>query len=183
MNEMLSFTLTHICVLLAWNRNFVWLGAKSLSGSFSYIDLCHTENIYRLCVGDWNPDTLEEEVVDSTYSIPWRRAWHPLQSSCLENPMHRGAWRAAVHGVTESRTQLSGSHTRSTPYVWRTRTGIIREVGLWLPNWWWYETRTCILQLQVYCTSLLRSLFIIFFVCLLIYFWLGWVFIALWTCL
>ena len=23
---------------------------------------------------------------------------HPLQSSCLENPMARGAWRAAVHG-------------------------------------------------------------------------------------
>ena len=26
----------------------------------------------------------------------------------LENPMDRGAWWAAVHGVTESRTQLSG---------------------------------------------------------------------------
>ena len=27
---------------------------------------------------------------------------HPLQYSCLENPMDRGAWRAAVHGVTKS---------------------------------------------------------------------------------
>ena len=27
--------------------------------------------------------------------------------SCLENPMDRGAWQAAVHGVTKSRTQLS----------------------------------------------------------------------------
>ena len=27
---------------------------------------------------------------------------NPLQYSCLENPMDRGAWRAAVHGVTES---------------------------------------------------------------------------------
>ena len=26
----------------------------------------------------------------------------PLQYSCLENPMDRGAWQAAVHGVTES---------------------------------------------------------------------------------
>ena len=25
---------------------------------------------------------------------------NPLQSSCLENPMDRGAWRATVHGVT-----------------------------------------------------------------------------------
>ena len=26
---------------------------------------------------------------------------NPLQYSCLRNPMDRGAWRAAVHGVTE----------------------------------------------------------------------------------
>ena len=32
---------------------------------------------------------------------------NPLQYSCLENPMDRGAWWAAVHGVAKSRTQLS----------------------------------------------------------------------------
>ena len=32
---------------------------------------------------------------------------NPLQYSCLENPMERGAWRATVHGVAKSRTQLS----------------------------------------------------------------------------
>ena len=31
----------------------------------------------------------------------------PLQCSCLENPMDRGAWKAAVHGVAEGRTRLS----------------------------------------------------------------------------
>ena len=31
----------------------------------------------------------------------------PLQHSCLENPMDRGAWKAAVHGVAEGRTRLS----------------------------------------------------------------------------
>ena len=31
---------------------------------------------------------------------------NPLQYSCLENPMDRGAWRATVHGVTKSWTQL-----------------------------------------------------------------------------
>ena len=30
----------------------------------------------------------------------------PLQYSCLENPMDRGAWRATVHGVKKSQTQL-----------------------------------------------------------------------------
>ena len=29
---------------------------------------------------------------------------NPLQYRCLENLMDRGAWRATVHGVTESRT-------------------------------------------------------------------------------
>ena len=31
----------------------------------------------------------------------------PLQYSCLENFMDRGAWWAAVHGVSKSRTRLS----------------------------------------------------------------------------
>ena len=29
---------------------------------------------------------------------------NPLQYSCLENPMDRGAWQATVHGVTKSQT-------------------------------------------------------------------------------
>ena len=32
---------------------------------------------------------------------------YPLQYSCLENPMDRGAWQAAVPGVTMSQTRLS----------------------------------------------------------------------------
>ena len=45
---------------------------------------------------------------------------HPLQHSCLGNPMDRGAWRAAVHGVTRSQTRLSNltQHTHSTP-TWK----------------------------------------------------------------
>ena len=30
----------------------------------------------------------------------------PLQYSCLENSMNRGAWWATVHGVAKSRTRL-----------------------------------------------------------------------------
>ena len=32
---------------------------------------------------------------------------NPLQYSCLENPIDRGAWRATVYGVAKSQTQLS----------------------------------------------------------------------------
>ena len=40
---------------------------------------------------------------------------NPLQYSCLENPMERGAWWATAHGVTKIRTRLSNcawKHTR-----------------------------------------------------------------------
>ena len=32
---------------------------------------------------------------------------NPLQCSCLENPIDKGAWRAIIHGVTKTQTQLS----------------------------------------------------------------------------
>ena len=38
---------------------------------------------------------------------------HQLQYSCLENFMDRGNGQATVHGVTESRTQLSEQHTHT----------------------------------------------------------------------
>ena len=31
---------------------------------------------------------------------------NPLQYSCLENPIDRGAWRATVYRAAKSRTQL-----------------------------------------------------------------------------
>ena len=49
------------------------------------------------------------EVVEISPSTWWFGEGNgtPLQYSCLENPMDGGAWKAAVHGVTEGRTQLS----------------------------------------------------------------------------
>ena len=54
---------------------------------------------------------------------------NPLQYSCLENPRDRGAWWAAIYGVTQNRTPLkrlsssssSNPHNRSQFYslkVW-----------------------------------------------------------------
>ena len=39
---------------------------------------------------------------------------NPLQYSCLENPVDRGAWRATVCGVANSRTGLSNEAQHST---------------------------------------------------------------------
>ena len=40
---------------------------------------------------------------------------NPVQYSCLENPMDRGAWRATVHGVAESQARLK--HVNTYTYI------------------------------------------------------------------
>ena len=73
-----------------------------------------TQETWVQSLGEEGP--LEKEIV--TYScilfffhhssiLVWRRQWHPLQYSCLENPMGGGAWWAAVHGVAKSWARLS----------------------------------------------------------------------------
>ena len=41
---------------------------------------------------------------------------NPLQYSCLEDPMDRGAWRATVHGVAKSQTRLKRLSTHGCIY-------------------------------------------------------------------
>ena len=45
---------------------------------------------------------------------------YPLQYSCLENSMVRGAWCAIVHGVAKSQTQLKrlSTHTHTHVYIY-----------------------------------------------------------------
>ena len=38
----------------------------------------------------------------------------PLQYSCLENPMDRGAWWVRVQRVTKGRTRLMTKHSRGS---------------------------------------------------------------------
>ena len=38
---------------------------------------------------------------------PLEKEGYPLEYSCLENPMDRGAWQATVLGVAKSQTRLS----------------------------------------------------------------------------
>ena len=55
---------------------------------------------------------------------------NPLQCSCLENPMDRGAWdHKGVHGVTKSRTQLT-DYAQHIYY-------------LWLPSWRYGKEPAC----------------------------------------
>ena len=46
-------------------------------------------------------------------AVPGEGNGNPLQYSCLENFMDRGAWQATAHGVTKSWTRLS-THAHSS---------------------------------------------------------------------
>ena len=48
---------------------------------------------------------------------PGGRHGNPLQCSCLENPMDRGAWWDAVHRVTKSWTGLKRLSSSSSPVI------------------------------------------------------------------
>ena len=52
-----------------------------------------------------NPPPSAGDIRDAS-SIPGGRHGNPLQYSCLENPMDRGAWWAMVHKVARSQIGL-----------------------------------------------------------------------------
>ena len=51
-------------------------------------------------------DMRDESSIPGSGRSPGGGHGTPLQDSCPENSMHRGAWRATVHGVPESQTGL-----------------------------------------------------------------------------
>ena len=64
---------------------------------------------------------------------PGGRHGTPLQDSCLENPMDRGAWWATVHGISKSRAQLRqlSTHTHNDSCIYHY--SCIQCLVLW-PN-------------------------------------------------
>ena len=113
---------------------FLWYSGSSFSENFLYLSSCHSfwetfpthspRTSQDLPGGPLvkNPPANAADIRD-TDSIPGsgRSPGHgnPLQDSCLENSMDRAVWWAAVHGVANSRTQLSdwaGMHARAMEY-------------------------------------------------------------------
>ena len=50
--------------------------------------------------------------------ISWRREWHQLQCSCLENPTDRGAWQATVQSGAKSHTQRKRQHAHTVSILY-----------------------------------------------------------------
>ena len=71
---------------------------------------------------------------------PWIPAWqgghgNPLQYSCLENPVDRGAWRAMVHRVINSWTWLKGLIMPSLSFLtWSSSFSHARHIILYPAN-------------------------------------------------
>ena len=66
---------------------------------------------------------------------PGRGHGNPLQYSCLENPMDRGAWKAAVHGVARSWTRLSDFTFTFHFHAWEEEMAIHSSVLAWRIPW------------------------------------------------
>ena len=51
-------------------------------------------------------DARDTSLIPGSGRSPGGEDGNPLQDSCLEKPMDRGAWWATVHGVVKSKTRL-----------------------------------------------------------------------------
>ena len=79
----------------------VWPPSNLLSSHLSH------EVYLNYCVYNCNPPPFSIPNFLPLLPIFREGKGNPLQCSCLEIAMGRGAWRAAVHGVEKSRTRLS----------------------------------------------------------------------------
>ena len=53
-------------------------------------------------------DIADDGLIPGSGRYPGGGQGKPLQYSCLENPMDRGAWWATIHRVTRSQPQWNG---------------------------------------------------------------------------
>ena len=97
---------------------------------------------------------------------------NPLQYSCLENAMDRGAWRATVHRVTKSMAWLK---QLSMHAVCALSFGFLNKVFHWVETFIFIKSTLFFILLI---DSFVKSYFLLYF-----YFWLQWVFVVYRLCL
>ena len=59
--------------------------------------------------------------IPGSKKIPWEGNGNPLQYSCFKNPIDRGIWWAAVHGVTKSQTRLRWLSTHTCVFALQSK--------------------------------------------------------------
>ena len=101
--------LNHLKFLLAMNENFSCFISSPILGMVSYFN--HCVRCVMVSPGGFNLHVPNDGEGNGT----------PLQYSCLENPMDRGAWSAAVHGVSKSQKRLRDFTFTFTFMHWRRK--------------------------------------------------------------
>ena len=77
-------------------------------------------------------DVRDVGLIPGSESSPGEGNGNPLQCSCLENPIDRGAWQAAIYEVAKSQTRLNGQHFHTAfsqafqTYFWQAPCGNLR---------------------------------------------------------
>jgi len=120
-----------------WSREFHGLHSQSMGSqrvghdctTFNYIHPSQTQNLVTIDKKRYRASLVVQLVKNLPANVgdtgdvgsisglgrsPGEGNGNPLQYSCLENSMNRGAWWARVHGVMKNLTQLSG-HT----HIWQ----------------------------------------------------------------
>ena len=97
--------------------------------------------LYQLRVQERYSKIKDKNLELTSRKIPRGRHGSPLQYSCLENPMDRGAWQATVHGVAKSWTWLKWfsmhitadrEYLKSVDWIRLSREWVYIEKGVWV---------------------------------------------------
>ena len=65
-------------------------------------------------------DLRNTDLIPGSGRSPGGEHGNPIQYSCLENPMDRGAWWATVHGVAKNQIQPNFLSTEALTYLCHT---------------------------------------------------------------
>ena len=106
--QWLSCLFSHVCEFNAWLDFFFfflwnkrWRKKVHLSGCRGYLGFPHGSVVRNL-----PGDTTDMGLITESGRSPGVGNGNPLQYSCLENSMNRGARQATVHGVVKNQTRL-----------------------------------------------------------------------------
>ena len=126
-----------------WNRAYWWLKIK--------IPMSPTTGFPGGTSGKEPTCTLvqktrEMQIRSLGQEDPWRRVWWPIHHSCLENPIDRGAWRATVHGVMKSQTQLKWLSTHVGTWDYYFQQVIVSRMLTRMPGVGWQPGDITVVQ-------------------------------------